>query len=89
MRTSRRTGGFTLVELMVSMSLFLVLGTALVALLTNAFEFLRSGTAGSEVADMAGEYLRFRPETLGGPLGQAEHKAGRFHYAEAGLRLCP
>ena len=31
---TRRTGGFTLVELMVSMSLFLVLGTALVALLS-------------------------------------------------------
>ncbi|MHC4861701.1 MAG: PulJ/GspJ family protein, partial [Planctomycetota bacterium] len=55
---SRRAGGFTLVELMVAMSLFLVLGTALVALLTNAFDFLRAGTAGSEVADKGADFLR-------------------------------
>jgi prepilin-type N-terminal cleavage/methylation domain-containing protein len=53
-----RNRGFTLVELLIAMSLFVVLSTALIALLTQAFDFLRVGTAGSEVSDKGSDFLR-------------------------------
>jgi hypothetical protein len=39
------------------MSLFLVLGTALVALLTRALDFLDAGTGGTEIQDKANDFL--------------------------------
>ncbi len=56
MRT--RTRGFTLVELILAMSLFLVLGTALVALLARAMDFLDTGSQGTEVLDKSMDFLR-------------------------------
>jgi prepilin-type N-terminal cleavage/methylation domain-containing protein len=52
-----RTRGFTLVELLIAMSLFLVLGTALVALLSKAMDFMGSGASGTEVLDKAADFL--------------------------------
>lgn len=54
---STRSRGFTLLELLISMSLFLVLGTALVALLTRALDFLDVGTGGTEMQDKANDFL--------------------------------
>ncbi len=54
----KQSRGFTLVELLVSMALFLVLSTALIALLTQAFGFLSTGSAGSEVTDKGTDFLR-------------------------------
>jgi hypothetical protein len=39
------------------MSLFLVLGTALIALLTRALDFLDAGTGGTEIQDKANDFL--------------------------------
>lgn len=55
---TKRSRGFTLVELLISMALFLVLSTALIALLTQAFDFLSSGTAGTEATDKGADFLR-------------------------------
>ena len=54
----RTDGGFTLVELLIAMSLFVVLSTALIALLTQAFTFLSTGNQGSEVSDKTTDFLR-------------------------------
>ena len=54
----KRNRGFTLVELLIAMALFMVLASALIALLTRAFDFLTVGTAGSEVTDKGSDFLR-------------------------------
>jgi prepilin-type N-terminal cleavage/methylation domain-containing protein len=46
-----RSAGYTLIELLVAMALFSVLGIALVSLLAQSTAFLEKGTAGSEVLD--------------------------------------
>ncbi|MEN8151231.1 MAG: prepilin-type N-terminal cleavage/methylation domain-containing protein [Planctomycetota bacterium] len=55
---TRKTRGFTLVELLIAMSLFVVLSTALIALLTQAFGFLTAGNQGSEVSDRTTDFIR-------------------------------
>jgi len=59
-----RNRGFTLVELLIAMSLFVVLSTALIALLTQAFTFLTAGNQGSEVSDRTNDFLRPFQEDL-------------------------
>ena len=54
---NHRSRGFSLLELLIAMSLFLVLGTALVALLTRAMDFLDSGTGGTELQDKANDFF--------------------------------
>ncbi len=54
---SVRSRGFSLLELLIAMSLFLVLGAALVALLTRALDFLDTGTGGTEIQDKANDFL--------------------------------
>ena len=46
-----RVAGFSLVELMVAMAIFSVLGVALIALLRSSTAFLEKGQAGSELQD--------------------------------------
>ena len=48
---SARAPGFSLVELMVAMAIFSVLGVALIALLRSSTAFLEKGQAGSELQD--------------------------------------
>lgn len=55
---SARFRGFTLLELLIAMSLFMVLGTALIALVTRAIGFLEVGTGGAELQDKGGDILR-------------------------------
>ncbi len=46
--TARRSAGFTLMELMLSMSLFSVLGVALISLLSTSSNMLRDGASNVE-----------------------------------------
>ena len=49
--TARRSAGFTLMELMLSMSLFSVLGVALISLLSTSSNMLRDGASNVETMD--------------------------------------
>lgn len=53
-----RNRGFTLLELLIAMALFMVLGSALIALVTRAMDFLESGTGGAELQDKGADFLR-------------------------------
>ncbi|MCU0726492.1 MAG: prepilin-type N-terminal cleavage/methylation domain-containing protein [Planctomycetes bacterium] len=53
-----RNRGFSILELLIAMSLFMVLGTALIALVTRAMDFLETGTAGGELQDKGADFLR-------------------------------
>jgi hypothetical protein len=50
-------GGFSLLEVLVAMSMFMVLGAGLVALMSRAMDFLEGGAAGSEVQDKARDFV--------------------------------
>ncbi|NUN52837.1 MAG: prepilin-type N-terminal cleavage/methylation domain-containing protein, partial [Planctomycetaceae bacterium] len=51
-RAGAGEGGFSLVELLIAMALFSVLGIALIALLRQSTAFLDRGQAGSEIQDL-------------------------------------
>jgi hypothetical protein len=53
-----RNRGFSILELLIAMSLFMVLGTALIALVTKAMDFLEAGTGGGELQDKGADFLR-------------------------------
>ncbi|MCE9634157.1 MAG: prepilin-type N-terminal cleavage/methylation domain-containing protein [Planctomycetes bacterium] len=62
---SRGPSGFSLIELMVAMGIFSVIGIAIVSLLTRATEFSRAGTSTTEVLDT----LQSFTETFGADAG--------------------
>lgn len=51
LRTTRGTAGFSLIEVMVAMGIFSLVGIGIVTLLSRASEFSRSGTSTTEMLD--------------------------------------
>lgn len=52
-----RSRGFTLIELLIAMALFVILSTALIALLTRSLDFLTAGSADAEVTDRGIDFV--------------------------------
>lgn len=60
----RRAGGFTLIEVLVAMGIFVVLGTALVIILRQGLHLWRTGEARKEVHERANFILSYLREDL-------------------------
>ena len=53
-----RSQGFSLLELLIAMTLFLVLGAGLIAIVTRSLGFLEAGSRSTEVLDKGVDFLR-------------------------------